>query len=233
LSLVVQNLEIMTAIAVLKMPRRMGDKLIKVRSIENMLTNYAFILSYWFSDIVSFTQFDLDIRAFEDAEITVKTRLAGSVGERDAALAIVMKDLQEILYMVQGAANADHTNAVSIIQSAGFGVKNIYLRKKMQTEVFNTEVTGIVLLTADGSRSHEWQMSKDQIEVISLPSTNNAQTYVKDLTPGDVWYFRTRKLNTKKMIYNWSPWKKLFIGSGGRVAKGKSLAGISGSIAAK
>lgn len=222
----------MTAIAVLKMPRRFGDKLIKVRSIEDMLSNYAFILSYWFSDIISFAQFRLDIQAFNDAETNVQTRQAGAVGERDAALRVVMKDLKEILYMVQAAANADRANAVSIIQSAGFGIKNIYLRKKMQTDALNTEIAGTVLLTADGGRSHEWQMSKDQITIITLPSTDNAQTFVKDLTPGDVWYFRTKKVNTRKMTYNWSPWKKLIISAGGKVAKGNSAAGASGSIAA-
>ncbi len=34
------------------------------------------------------------------------------------------------------------------------------------------------------------------------------------------------------MTYNWSPWKKLVIGTGGRTAKGKSSAGASGSITA-
>ena len=222
----------MKAITVLKMPRRLGDKLIKAHSIEGALTgNPNFPLALWPNNIVSLAQFSLDVQAFEDAEVVVATGLIGAAAARDAALTVVMNDLYAIKTMVQLAAEKDPANAEIIIESAGFSVKKPSSKPKLQNDAFNTEVTGTVLLTADGGRSHEWQMSKDQIDIINLPATHNAQTYVKDLTPGDVMYFRNRKLNTKTMTYNWSPWKKLIIGPGGRIAKGISSAGASGSIA--
>lgn len=220
----------MNAIAVLKMPRRFADKLIKVRSIQASLAGNSNFTLIWPSNIVSPTQFDIDVQAFEDAEVLVQTRIIGAAAARNEALAVVMNDLRNILSMVQSVADKYPANAITIIQSAGLDVKKKGFKPKLQNDAFNTEVLGTVLLTGEGGRSHEWDMSKDQITIIHLPSTENAQTRVEDLTPGDVWYFRTKKVNTKKRIYNWSPWKKLTIGSGGRTAKGISSKGVSGGI---
>jgi hypothetical protein len=217
--------------AVLKMPRRMGDKLIKALSIERKLqsTSY-FTSSSWPDNIASLAQLGTDIQSFLDTEAIVQTGLKGSAANRNAALFILMQDLRGILSMVQTAADKDPANAIVIIESAGYEIKRTGSRSKLQNDAFNTEIAGMVLLTADGGRGHEWQMSRDQTTIINLPSTQTAQTLVEDLIPNDVWYFRNRKINTKKNIYNWSPWKKLIIGPGGRVAGGNYLGGQAGSI---
>jgi hypothetical protein len=222
----------MIAIAVLKMPRCMGDKIIRANKILNLLQNNTYLIAHWNPDAVSLADFETHVQNFIDAEVNTKLRTIGLVALRNTALALLMQDLKQLCSMVQGIANQMPEAAQAVIESAGFGVKTSGHRPKHINAAYNTQVAGIIKLTAEGMRAHEWQMSKDQINIISLPSTNNAQTYVKDLTPGDVWYFRMHKINTKKMTYNWSPWIKLFISAGGRVAKGISSTGVSGSIAA-
>jgi len=202
--------------AVLKMPRRMADKLIKATSIKAALSNNAYFPLPWPSAIASLSKLDADIQAFNDAEVQVKTGLIGTAAARDVTLFTLMTDLRGILGMVQGVADADPANAVTIIESAGFAVKHINLRGKMQNNAFNTEIVGTVMLTADTNRGHEWQMSTDEKTLINLPSTTTARTFVSGLKPGDKWYFRNRKIGSKKTTYNWSPWIELIVGAGGR-----------------
>lgn len=148
---------------------------------------------------------------------------------RDAALAVVMADLRGVLSMVQTTADRNPAHATEIIEGAGYAVKHVNRRQKMQNNAYNTETEGTVMLTADGGRGHEWQMSKDKETIIGLSSTTTARTFVTGLTPADVWYFRNRKINTKKTTYNWSPWIKLTIGSGGKTVSNK-LSTQAGSL---
>ncbi len=60
-------------------------------------------------------------------------------------------------------------------------------------------------------------MSKDMITIINLPATSTAHTLVPSLNPGDVWWFRNKKVNTAKTTYNWSPWVKLQVSAGGKL----------------
>jgi hypothetical protein len=200
----------------LNMPRRMGDKLIKANSLASMLTNNPHLPLPWPNNVVPFSQFHTDLQAFTNAEIEVKTGLKEAVAARDSALEVLMGDIRSIMYMVQGVADNNPANAVIIIMSAGFDVKQVKPRHKMLNAAYNTEITGTVMLTADTARGHEWQMTKDEVTIVTLQATENARTYVHNLTPGDVWYFRNRKINSRKTIYNWSPWIKLVIGAGGK-----------------
>jgi hypothetical protein len=73
-------------------------------------------------------------------------------------------------------------------------------------------------------------MSKDTVSITNLPATTTSHTHVQNLIPGDIWYFRNHKVNTKKATYNWSPWVKLMIGPGGRTIGGGNLPGHAGSL---
>jgi hypothetical protein len=132
--------------------------------------------------------------------------------------------------MVQSKANANENIAAAIITSVGFFVKTTKGKVKQTNDAINTEIMGTVLLTADAAGHHEWQQSKDMVTIIPLPGTDTSKTTVSGLNPGDVWYFRNHKVNTKKATYNWSPWVKLLISGGGKTAGGGSLPGHAGSL---
>ncbi len=216
--------------AVLKMPRSLSDKLLKAMGIQAALTNNANFPLPWPNDIASLTKLDADIKAFNDAQVQVQTGLIGTAATRDAKLFVLMTDLRGILGFVQTIADKKTANAQSIIESAGLAVKRINLRGKMQNNAFNTEIFGTVMLTADTSRGHEWQMSKDEKTIINLSSTTTARTFITGLKPGDKWYFRNRKIGTKKTTYSWSPWVELTIGAGGRTVRAGNTSTHAGSI---
>jgi hypothetical protein len=132
--------------------------------------------------------------------------------------------------MVQLKADGNLANAETIILSAGYSVRKAKTRQKQQNDAQNTEIVGTVLLTADVAGHHEWQMSKDTVSITNLPATTTSHTHVQNLIPGDIWYFRNHKVNTKKATYNWSPWVKLMIGPGGRTIGGGNLPGHAGSL---
>ncbi len=220
-------------IAILAMPHKIGDKIIRAQSILAKLTNNAtFPVAGWPANVVTLAQFGIDVTALVNAETAVKNR-TGTSAARNAALATVMTDLRSLLYMVQLKADANLSNAASIITSAGFAVKTAAIKQKQKNDAKNTEVLGKVLLTAEGSGHHEWQMSKDKVAITSLSPTSVAHTFVSGLHTGDVWYFRNHKVNTPKITYNWSSWIELTVGSGGKnTGKGGGNGLNTGSVAA-
>ena len=186
------------------MPQKIGQKIVRAQSIQSKLTgNASFPVSSWPTNIVSLVQYGNDVTTLDTAEAAVASK-TGSVAARNVALAVVKTDLRALKSMVQVKADANPGNAESIIVSAGFNVVTRSSNTKRENAALNTEVTGTVLLTADKAGHHEWQMSKDTVTETSLPTTTTSTTKVTGLKPGDVWYFRNHKVNTKKTIYNWS-----------------------------
>lgn len=139
-------------------------------------------MASWLTNVVSLAQFGIDVTALVNTESAVKKR-TGNAAARNVALAVVMADLRSILTMVQLKADVNPTNAQAIIQNAGFDVKKIKNRQKQQNDAQNTEVVGTILLTADATSHHEWQMSKDTVTITNLPATTVAHTNVTSLTP--------------------------------------------------
>ena len=216
----------------LKMPEKLSDKIVRAQAILGKLTgNPNFPVSGWPAIIVSLSQYSNDVTALVNAEAAVESK-TGSVEARDAALAVVLTDLHALKSMVQVKADANTiNNAASIVVSTGFYVAGVGAKNKRQNEAQNTQVTGTVLLTADSAGHHEWEMSKDGgTTIVGLPSTTTSTTQVTGLNPGDVWYFRNRKVNTKKVTYNWSPWVKLIIGPGGKTTGGGNQPGRAGNL---
>ena len=217
-------------IAVLKMPSKIADKIIRALAIVGKLTgNATFPVFGWPVNVVSLAQYTTDVNTLVLAQTAVANK-TGTTAARKAALVVVMTDLKSIMTMVQNKANANVANAETIIVNAGFFVRTSKTKVKQQNDALNTEVQGTVILTADTAGHHEWQQSKDQVTIINLPSTSTSKTYVHNLNTGDVWYFRNHKVNTKKSTYNWSPWIKLTVGSGGRTVGGGTLPGNAGGL---
>ncbi|HEX7414892.1 MAG TPA: hypothetical protein VF411_12685 [Bacteroidia bacterium] len=217
-------------IAVIKMPRKIGDIIIRLQETVSKLTNNTYFPTGWIATTLTQAQFTLDVNAYITQVTNVKNRVAGAVGLRNAAWITLKADFQLILAMVQSKANANESIATAIINSVGFFVRTSKARVKQTNDAINTQVLGTVLLTADAPGHHEWQQSKDMVTIIPLPGTNTYKTYVHNLNTGDVWYFRNHKVNTKKITYNWSPWVKLMVGMGGKTAGGGSLPGHAGSL---
>ncbi|MHB8259455.1 MAG: hypothetical protein ACYDCN_01490 [Bacteroidia bacterium] len=217
-------------IAVIKMPRKIGDIIIRLQETVSKLTNNTYFPTGWIAGTLTQAQFTLDVNAYITQVTNVKNHVIGAVGLRNAAWTTLKADFQLILAMVQSKANANESIAAAIINSVGFFVKATRAAVKHVNDAINTEVLGTVLLTSDTAGHHEWQQSKDMITIIPLPGTNTSKTYVHNLNPGDVWYFRNHKVNTKKATYNWSPWVKLMVGMGGKTAGGGSLPGHAGSL---
>ena len=177
-------------------------------------------------------QFTADALAYINAETGVRNHVSGAVGLRNATYQTIKIDMQLILSMVQTKANANLAIAEAIIGSVGFFVRSGGGSHKKQNAAFNTQILGTVTLTADGAGHHEWQMSKDMVNITNLPATTTAETHVTGLTTGDVWYFRNHKVNSKKTTYNWSAWIQLKIGAGGKNLGGGGTHSLSGNIAA-
>ena len=222
----------MPAQPALKMPTTWGDRLLRVQNIQSKLINNSYIPTGWSSYGLTQAQFDLDIATFIDAEVNVKAKMPGAVGLRNAAFKKLMEDLRCIRAMVQGAAYANPEIDTAIIASCGFFVIPKHGRPFRRNAAFNTQVSGNVVMTADGGGAHEWEMSLDMINNTRLPATTTSKTIITELMPGTVYYFRTKKFDTKRIIYNWSPWIRLMVGSGGRNLSGRGTVSSAGSIAA-
>ncbi len=192
-------------IATLKMPSKWPDRILRAQTIQTKLTGNAnFPIGSWPANIVTLAQLGIDITAFINAQSAV-TAKTGTTAARDAAFLVVKNDLEALKGMVQVKADANVPTAATIITGAGYFVKKSKVTVKKQNDALNTEISGTVLLTADSAGHHQWEMSKDMVTIINLPPTSTSHTLVSGLNPGDVWWFRNKRIDTKKTTYNWSP----------------------------
>ena len=216
--------------AVLKMPSKIGDQIIRVTDIKGKLTNNTYFPTGWVAGTLTQTQFNSDVQAFLDAETAVNAKEPGAVGQRDQAFTTLKEDLGEVMAMVQSKAKANPTNANAIINGAGFFVRTNTGGKKRHNEAYNTQIPGTVILTSDTPGPHEWEMSKDMVNITKLPSTTGGKTKVTGLTVNDSLYFRNKKTDTKKKTYNYCAWILLKIGPGGRNLGGGTTEGAAGDL---
>lgn len=198
-------------LAVLKMPKKIGDKIVKAQFVQKSLTGNPLFPVPYPSNIPTLAQLGLDITTLVSAETAVQGHTAGAAGGRNAAMAVVLADLRAILPMVQAVADRTPANAENIILGAGYDVKKVSPRQKLVDDAIEGGVSGNVILTASGGGAHEWQMSKDQIAITYLPATSTAHTTVDNFTPGDTWYFRNRPILKNGNMGNWCAWIKYMI----------------------
>lgn len=198
-------------LAVLKMPRKIGDKIVKAQFIQKALTGNALFPVPYPTNIPTLAQIGADITTLVSTETAVQSHTAGAAAARNTAMAVVLADLRAVLPMIQAMADKTPANAENIILGAGYDVKKTSPRQKQVDDAKEGDVSGSVILTAAGAGAHEWQMSKDQIATINLPATYGAHTEVDNLTPGDVWYFRNRPMLRKNALGDWCGWIKFMI----------------------
>lgn len=216
--------------AALKMPAKIGDKIIRVQEVQSKMTGNTYFPTGWIAGTVTQGQFNTDVAALVTAETNVKNKVPGAVPKRDAAFLVVKSDLAAIMAMVQLKVNSDPANGATIIEACGFFVKGTRGGQKRQNAAFNTEILGTVLLTAEGTGYHEWQMSKDKVTIVKHWVTSMAHTKEPGFVTGEVWYFRMKKVDTKKKTYNWCEWIQLIIGPRGRAVGSGKTHGSAGTL---
>lgn len=192
--------------AAFNMPRSIPQFIAKAKNIVMMITGNANFPTPFPSNIPSLAAVNADILALENAESLALTKAKGTADARDVKKSIVENDLRALLRYVQGIADNDPEKAEAIILSSGFSVKKPPQRVKSSFEAVNGKVSGTVLLRAKATArraSYEWQMSADNINWSTLPSTLSAKTEVKKLSQCSILYFRFRAV-TKAGESSWS-----------------------------
>ncbi len=105
----------------------------------------------------------------------------------------VNNDMKALMRKFQEAADGDPANAIAIIESGNFRIKQVAGREKQKFEAFNGPVSGTVLLTAPGFKGrccHDWWYSEDRIAWFRMDPTVDAETQKDGLTPAKWAYFR-------------------------------------------
>lgn len=184
--------------------RKIGDFILKVRTLIVNITNNALLFVTPLPKPVDVTA---DTDALEAAESIAQTRVVGSVADRDVKYDKVVDDVHTWLNYVQTLADnaADEATSVLIIESSGFDLKKKGVRVKAPMEVKQGDVSGSVKLTApsQGRASYQWQKSSDGVAFTNLPATLQAKTTADGFIPGNAYYFRCRPV-TKSGEGDWT-----------------------------
>ena len=154
----------------------------------------------------SMATFQADIAALVTAETAVLARTKGAVETRNAKLAVVKSDLENLRNYVQAVSDANPSNAAAMIEGAGMTTRKVTLHDKADLSIKQGSVSGTVvaLSKAAGKRAaYGWQYSTDQKTWTSLAPTLQAKTGVSGLIPGTLYYFRVQPL-LKTGEQNWS-----------------------------
>jgi len=181
-------------LAVLKLSNKVKNVIATSQNIATALTNNPSFPS----PNPPIATLQTDIAALNAAETAVLSRTKGAVETRNAKLAVVRSDLENLRTYVQTVAHAANpSNAEAIIQSAGMAVRKVTLHDKAALAVKSGSVSGTVNLAAKAAASrasYAWQYSLDQKTWTSAPPTLKAKTGIAGLTVGTLYYFRMQPL---------------------------------------
>src|ERR1051326_5574116 len=193
-------------IAVLAFPRKINDFLTYAKGIYKAMTGST----YFPNSESKLATLNTDITSLDTIESNLKMNPPkNTVEDRDAAWEIVRNDLRALVKDVQTAADAVPAKAEVIIKAASLKAKSQTIRQKRTNNVKDGNVSGTVVLEAEGAGAHEWQMSKDKTAITNLDATSTSSTTVTGLTPGDMWFFRNRSILRKGGKGDWSDWMEI------------------------
>jgi hypothetical protein len=196
-------------IAVLKPPVNVTALVIQAKAIVVAMTgNKSFP-----SPTPSLSSIEAQATALSNAETVAMSRVRGAADARNVQRAALFNALHTLKAYVQSVADADLANALAIIESAGFSVKQRTTRSKLEFQVTQGAGSGVadVAVKAVSKRAaYYWQCSADGKTWTSLPATLQAHTTVTGLTPGTKYFFRYATL-TKTGESNWSQVVSLII----------------------
>jgi hypothetical protein len=192
------------AIAVLKVSHKAKNVIAFAQSVATSMSENT---ASFPSPTPTLANFQAHITALVTAETAVLARTKGAVETRNAELAIVKGDLENLKTYVQSVADAANpSQAAALIENAGMTLRKVTLRNKPQLAVKQGSVSGTVVLSAKAAAkraAYDWQSSADQKTWTSLPQTLQAKTGMSGLTAGTVYYFRVQAL-VRTGEENWS-----------------------------
>lgn len=149
---------------------------------------------YFAQPVPSLAMVKAAIGALQKAETVSQSRRRGTKQARDEARAKLSSLLTRLKAYVQGIADDDPDNAVSIIESAGMSVQPKGVKAKPLFEARHGSLQGTVLLAVKAAAkeaAYHWQMSEDgRVTWIDLPTTLQAKTKVNHLVRGHTYWFR-------------------------------------------
>ena len=195
-------------IAVLSFPKNVNDFITYAKGIYKAMNgNPNFPASQ-----SALAALNTDIATLASVQTNLKTKPpTNTTAERDAARVVVENELRALRNDVQKVADTNPVKAEIIIKSADMGIKKVNPRQKQANTAKSGKVSGEVILTAEGGGPHEWQMSKDMLNVTNLPASSGSKTTVEDLTVADILYFRSRPILRKGQMGDWSQWIKVVV----------------------
>jgi hypothetical protein len=189
-------------VVVLKLSPRIKNVISYAQNIATAMTGNP----HFPSPTPTLATFQADVAALNTAETAVLSRTKGAVETRNAKLAVVRTDLQNLKVYVQSvAAAASPTDADAIIQSAGMATRKVTLNAKAALAVKQGSVSGTVTISAKAAgkkAAYTWQYSTDQKTWTTLPETLSAKTGVSGLTSATTYYFRVQSVTPKGGLGN-------------------------------
>jgi len=198
------------SVAVLKLSPRVKNIASFAQNVATSLTNNP----HFPTPNPPLATLQADIAALNTAETAVLSRTKGAVEARDAKLAIVRADLENIKTYVQSVAGlATPADADAIIESSGLTIRKVTLHDKPALAAKQGSVTGTVNLAAKAAAkraSYNWQYSTDQKTWTTVPQTLQAKTGISGLTAGTQYYFRVQPV-TSAGVQDWSQLVSLIV----------------------
>jgi len=188
--------------AVLKLSPRVKNVITFAQNVATAMTGNP----HFPSPTPTLATFQADVAALNTAETAVLSRAKGAVETRNARLAVVRTDLDNLRSYVQGvAAQASPSDAEAIIESAGLTIRKVTARSKPALAAKQGSVSGTVTIAAKAVAKravYTWQYSTDQKTWTTLPETLQAKTGVSGLTATTTYYFRVQSM-TKEGLGTW------------------------------
>jgi hypothetical protein len=178
-------------IVAFKIPRRNNDRINYARAVARAMTGNP----HFPSPTPTPADFEAQIDAAAAANAFVLIGPIGSAAQRNATLAAVQSDLEQLRTYVQRIADASPGEARAIIESAGMSVKRPGLHDKPRLAVKAGPVSGsvVVVAKAAGDRAtYEWQYSRLGEPWIDVAPTRQAKKVLDGLVAGRVYQFRIR-----------------------------------------
>jgi|SRR5665213_3877684 len=191
------------SVAVLKLSPRVKNVITFAQNVASALVSNP----HFPAPTPTLATFQADVAALNTAETAVLSRTKGAVETRDAKLAIVRADLENLKAYVQTvAAMATPTDADAIIESSGLTIRKVTLHDKAALAAKQGSVTGTVNLAAKAAAkraAYMWQYSIDQKTWTPVPSTIQSKAGISGLTAGTMYYFRVQSV-TNAGVGDWS-----------------------------
>jgi hypothetical protein len=177
-----------------KLPRTAGAILTKAHHIATSMQHNL----YFPRPPVPIATFLEHIATAEAAQAAMRTRLNTARTDRNAKLAVVLRDLDQLaIYVQQVASKYPPEERLAIVASAGMEVQGYRKAGKATFRVTPGRTSGSVILDALHPgivASFDWQYSADGKRWIDAPSTTQSKTTISGLTPGATYHFRYRAL---------------------------------------